>query len=70
MILSFKKYIASINPGCSGNFRLTMEAILKSLNDASGCTNDTSPSLYLSALHLRSLYLGKVKFYSLLLSVQ
>ncbi|VDK62135.1 unnamed protein product [Onchocerca ochengi] len=61
MILSVKKYIAGINPGCTGNFRLTVEAILKSLNDASGCTNDTSPSLYLSSLHLRSLYLGKVK---------
>nr|CRZ25602.1 Bm7141 [Brugia malayi] len=57
----FVKYIASINVGCSGSFRLTVEAILKSLNDASGCTNDTSPSLYLSALHLRSLYFGKVK---------
>ncbi|EJD74219.1 phosphatidylinositol 4-kinase, variant [Loa loa] len=57
----FVKYITSINPGCSGNFRLTVEAIMKSLNDASGCTNDTSSSLYLSALHLRSLYLGKVK---------
>ncbi|KAL4002855.1 Phosphatidylinositol 3- and 4-kinase family protein [Acanthocheilonema viteae] len=57
----FVKYIASINPGCSGSFRLTVEAILKSLNDASGCTIDTSPPLYLSALHLRSLYLGKVK---------
>ncbi|CAG9533242.1 unnamed protein product [Cercopithifilaria johnstoni] len=56
----FVKYIASINPGCSGNFRLTVEAILKSLNNASG-TNDTSSSLCLSALHLRSLYLGKVK---------
>uniref|UniRef100_A0A158Q770 1-phosphatidylinositol 4-kinase n=1 Tax=Elaeophora elaphi TaxID=1147741 RepID=A0A158Q770_9BILA len=57
----FVKYIANINPACSGNFRLTVQAILKSLNDASGCTNDTSPSFYLSSLHLRSLYLGKVK---------
>ncbi|MCP9259286.1 hypothetical protein DINM_002243 [Dirofilaria immitis] len=44
---NFVKYIASINPGYTGNFRLTVEAILKSLNDASGYTNDTSPSLYL-----------------------
>ncbi|KAM3723763.1 Phosphatidylinositol 4-kinase alpha [Dirofilaria immitis] len=58
---NFVKYIASINPGYTGNFRLTVEAILKSLNDASGYTNDTSPSLYLFALHLRSLYIGKVK---------
>uniref|UniRef100_A0A915PI29 1-phosphatidylinositol 4-kinase n=1 Tax=Setaria digitata TaxID=48799 RepID=A0A915PI29_9BILA len=57
----FVKYIANINPACTGNFRLTVEAILKSLNDASGCTDDTSPSLCLSSLHLRSLYFGKVK---------
>ncbi|VDK40748.1 unnamed protein product [Gongylonema pulchrum] len=56
------EYISSINPSCSDNLRLTVEAVSKGLKDTSSATAESGgASLYLSSLHLRSLYLGKVR---------
>ncbi|VDN02816.1 unnamed protein product [Thelazia callipaeda] len=55
------KYIGNTSSVYNDSFRLTVEAVLKGLNDMPNSSMDTCPSFYLSSLCLRSLYLGKVK---------
>lgn len=56
------EYVARSNSATSGCLRLTVEAVLKECDSSEGNTENTSgASLYLSSLHLRSLYLGQVK---------
>ncbi|MFH4977100.1 hypothetical protein AB6A40_003809 [Gnathostoma spinigerum] len=56
------EYVSNANSVIDGSLKLTIEAVLKNCNQG-GRENESAPgaSLYLSSLHLRSLYIGQVK---------
>uniref|UniRef100_F1KPV3 1-phosphatidylinositol 4-kinase n=1 Tax=Ascaris suum TaxID=6253 RepID=F1KPV3_ASCSU len=56
------EYVSNSNSTSNNSFRLTTEAVLRESEDDTGLgENAPAASLYLSSLHLRSLYLGQVK---------
>lgn len=53
--------MSNSNSTSNNSFRLTTEAVLRESEDDTGLgENAPAASLYLSSLHLRSLYLGQV----------